>query len=147
MKLYHTYESKNGFDLNKINYDRGIFTIKPWWVGREEYKQYSEFHPNEFGDKVVELDVDENVKTYETGDQLDILEEFFSDNEKTKRIIYKYEMGVFEREDWQKLDEFIGKFLKRKGYKMIHYTDDQMYGDTWAILDKSIIDGVRHEND
>ena len=147
MKLYHTYESKNGFDLNKIDFDRGIFAIKPWWLGKKEYNQYSAFHPTEFGDKVVELDVDEKEKTYKNGDQLDVLEKFFPNDKKTKRIIDKYSNGTFEKEDWQKLDGFIGRFLKRRGYKIIHYTDDQMFGDTWTILDKSIINNVRHEND
>ena len=147
MKLYHTYESKNGFDLNKIDFDRGIFAIKPWWLGRKEYNQYSEFHPTEFGDTVVELDVDEKEKTYTIGDQLDVMEKFFPNNKKTKRIIDKYSLGTFEKEDWQKLDTFIGRFLKRRGYKIIHYTDDQMFADTWTILDKSIINNVRHEND
>jgi len=147
IKLYHTFESKNGFDLNKIDFNRGIFTLKPWWVGREEYKQYSAFHPNEFGDKVVELDIDDSMKTFVGDGQLEVLEDFFPESENTKKVIDKFEMGTIEREDWQKLDTFIGKFLKRKGYKLIHYTDESMYGDVWVILDKSAIKNVRYEND
>ena len=77
MKLYHTYDSSRGFNLDKLDFERGIFSIEPWWKGRPGYEKYSEFEPNEFGDKVVELDVNEKSKTYTTGDQFDILEKYF----------------------------------------------------------------------
>jgi hypothetical protein len=41
------------------------------------------------------------------------------------------------------LDRFIGKYLKKKGYKLIHYTDDPMYGNVWVILDKSVIKSMK----
>ena len=145
MKVYHTYESSKGFDLNKQDFERGIFALKPWWVGKKGYEKYSAFHPNEFGNKVVELEIDTNVKTYKDGEQIDVLERFFLKNPKAQKIIQSYEMGQFgiNRDDWHKLDTFIGKFLKNKGYKLIHYTDDPMYGDVWGILDKSVIKNVR----
>lgn len=147
IKLYHTFQSKNGFDLNKIDFNRGIFTIIPWWVGKPEYKKYNEFHPNEFGDKVVELEVDDTVKTFVGDGQIEVLEKFFPDEQSTKQIVDKFENGTFEQEDWQKLDTFIGKFLKKRGYKLIHYTDESMYGEVWVILDKSAIKNVRFENE
>lgn len=149
MIVYHTYESKNGFNLNSYNFDRGLFTTKAWWVNNPKfpkYKNLTAFHPNEFGDKTVELDIDESVKTFKAMEQLDVLEKFFPDNLVVKKIIEKYETGEFGREDFQKMDIFIGKFLKKSGYKIIHYTHDQMYGNTWAILDKSIIRKYRFED-
>jgi len=142
MKLYHTFESNIGFDLDKTDFERGIFTIKPWWVGKKGYEKYSAFHPNEFGDKVVELDVDDSAKTYTSSEQLDLLKKFFPDSIGVQKIIDKYSMGDFGREDWQKMDKFIGKFLRKKGYQLIHYTDTDMYGDEWAIIDKNIINGI-----
>lgn len=145
MKIYHTFYAKNGFDLDKINFDRGIFAIEAWWTGKKGYEKYSAFNPNEFGDTVVELDIDEEQKTYTCGDQIDVLEKFFKGNKTAEDVINKYETGTMEQKHWQLLDEFIGKFLKKRGYKIIHYTSDQMYGNTWAILDKSVIKKIRFE--
>lgn len=153
MKLYHTYEKSNGFNLNKMNWNRGVFCVKAWWVNNPKFPEYNHltaFEPNEFGDVVVELDVDDSPKTYQSSDQIDALIGLFGkNNEKVKGIIYKYEMGDFgeRQEDWWKLDELIGKALKKKGYQLIHYTEDPMYGDTWAIIDPKIIKSIRHEND
>lgn len=146
MLIYHTYSKSNGFDLNKLDFNRGIFCIKPWWMGKPGYENHSAFSPNEFGDTVVELDVEDVVKTYTSAEQINVLEDLFDkNNPKIKSIIDKYDMGNFDREDWHKLDGIIGTKLKRQGYKMIHYTDDQMYGDTWAILDPKIIRGMKHK--
>ncbi|SRR6266404_22424 len=147
MKLYHSFESKNGFDLNNYDYDRGLFLTDSWWVGKPGYEKYSAFHPNEFGDKAVEIDFNEHVKTLHATNQLDFIEKKFPNNEVTKKIIEKFEMGQFTKSDWQKLDTFIGKYLKKRGYKMIHYTADELYGDVWVILDKAVIRGIRFEND
>lgn len=146
LKLYHSFESSNGFDINKYDFARGLFCIKPWWVGKPGYEKYSAFHPNEFGDKVVEITVDENVKTYVATLQIDVLEKIFPDSEIVKQIVKKYETGDFERKDWQALDKLVGQQLLKKDYEMIHYTQDEMYGDVWAILDKKIIKSVKYES-
>ena len=151
MKLYHTYEKKNGFSIDRMNWDRGVFTVIPWWTDKNKYPQYagkSEWLPNEFGDIVVELDVKDSARTYKSTENIDTLINLYGrDNPKVKKIIDQYELGNWERDDWQKLDELIGKILRKKGYQLLHYTDDPMYGDTWAILDPSIIKNVRHEHD
>lgn len=143
MKVYHTYESGRGFDYNNLDYDRGVFAIPAWWVGKPGYEKYSEWTPNEFGDKVVELEIDDGVKTYTDGEQIDFIVDNFKGNPAVEAIIDKYDRGNFRQEDWQKLDKFIGKHLKKKGYKLIHYTDDPMYGNVWVILDKHVIKSMK----
>ena len=142
--IYHSYESNKGFDINKMDYERGIFAMEPWWVGKPKYEKYSQWYPNEFGDAVVELDIDENVKTYKIGEQIDALTELFPNRPEVQQIIDKYESGNWSREDWQKLDKAIGKRLRKMGYKLIHYTDDPMYGDVWVIVNKDVIEGVKY---
>ena len=148
MNVYHTFEKKNGFDLKRIDFNRGIFTIKAWWVDHPQYgNKYSKWHPNEFGDTVVELDIDEHAKTYKSSEQLSVLEDLFGkDNPKVQKIVQKFELGEFDRPDWQMIDTLIGKTLREKGYKIIHYTDDAMFGETWAIIDPSVIKSIRFEN-
>jgi hypothetical protein len=149
MMVYHSYEKARGFDLNKIDYERGIFAIPAWWVGNYPpawgTKDYSPFHPNEFGDTAVGLDIDTNVKTFTTGEQIDAITELFPDSPARQKIIDKYELGDFgrERSDWHRLDKAIGKFLRKKGYKLIHYTDDPMYGNVWCVLNRSVIKDVK----
>jgi hypothetical protein len=147
LRLYHTYFSKSGFDANKYDFERGLFALRPWWVGKPGYEKYSAFHPNEFGDKVVELTIDDNVKTFKSTDQIDLIAKYFPNSKAAKSLVQKYENGDFQKEDWQQLDTFIGKFLLKQGYKLIHYTQDAMYGDVWVILDKSIIKRIRHEEE
>lgn len=149
MKVYHTYDSSNEpvFDVDNQDYGRGLFAIEPWWVGKEGYEKYSAFHPNEFGDKVVELDIDDSAKIYKNGEQIDALIDLFPDTPNRQKIVDKYESGEFHQSDWQKLDSLIGKWLRKKGYKLIHYTDDPMYGDAWVILDRNVIKSVSKEED
>ena len=144
MKLYHTYEKGRGFDLDKQDFERGIFTIKPWWKDKPGYEKYDEWEPNEFGDSVVEINVDDNVKTYTIDDQIDaIIALYGKDNPIVQKILHKYDTGDFEREDWHKLDAAIGKALRKKGYKLIYYTTSDMYGEEWAIIDRSAIKSIK----
>jgi hypothetical protein len=147
-KLYHTFESDVGFDLNKYDFERGIFCIKPWWVGKPGREKYTAFSPNEFGDKVVEIEVADNAKTFKSSDQIEVLQKEFPNpnSPAIKQIIYMYENGAMERWDWHRLDKMIGRFMRRKGYQILHYSDDPMYGDTWAIIDRNVIRGIRFEN-
>ena len=145
MMVYHTYEKDKGFDPDKMDYERGVFAIRAWWTKHPDWKHISAWSPNEFGDAAVELDIDTNVKTYTAGEQIDAITDLFPDSPARQKIIDKYEMGDFgdERSDWHRLDKAIGKFLRKKGYKLIHYTDDSMYGDAWAILNRNVIKGVK----
>ena len=143
MKLYHSFDHRIGFDLDKQDYERGVFAIKPWWLEQKGFEKYDEWTPNEFGSGVVELDVNDNSRTYTTTDQLDLLEKLFPKSLNVKHIIDKYGMGNFEREDWHLMDKFIGRFLLKKGYQVIHYTNTEMYGDEWAIIRKDAIKGIR----
>jgi poly(A) polymerase len=143
--LYHSYEG-NPFDISRIDFDRGLFTIIPWWVGKKGYEQYGEFHPNEFGDRVVALEIDPKVKTLTVGDQFDLVEQYFPNGTVKQDILDKADR-MNDRRDWQILDTLIGRFVKKKGYKLIHYTDDQMYGDVFVILDKSVIKNYWHKGE
>jgi hypothetical protein len=143
MKLYHSFDHRIGFDLNKQDYERGIFAIIPWWTGKKGYEKFSEWTPNEFGSDVVELDINDSAKVYTSTDQLDLLEKLFPNSTHVKQIVDKFETGNFEREDWHKMDKIIGKYLRKKGYQLIHYTNTEMYGDEWAIINKDIIKGMR----
>lgn len=146
MKLYHSYNLKNGFNINSIDFERGLFCLRSMkdddWI-KKTYPKYSDFDSNEFGDTVVELDVDDNQKTFVGFEQLDVLKTFFSKSFNARKIINKFEHEEFEREDYHKMDKFIGKFLRKKGYKLIHYNGDDMYGDVFVIIDKSVIKGIR----
>jgi hypothetical protein len=132
------------FDVDVQNYERGVFAVEPWWVGKKGYEKYSAFHPNEFGDKVVGLEIDTSVKTYKQGEQIDALEDLFPDSPNRQKIIDKYEKGEFLQPEWQKLDGLIGKRLRKQGYKLIRYTADQMYGEVWVIIHRSVIKSIRH---
>jgi hypothetical protein len=148
MTLHHTFNKKNGFDLKKLNFDRGIFAIESWWLGKPGYENTSEWEPNEFGDTVVKLEIDENVKTFEAGEQTDALEKIFGKNSAAlQKIAQQFDLGNLNRDEWPQVDALIGKSLKKMGYELIHYTHDEMYGDTWAIIDPSVIKAVQFEND
>lgn len=145
MLLYHTYDSKRGkFDPDKMDYDRGIFSIQPWWAGEKGYEKYSVWHPNEFGDTVVELELDDNAKTFTAHEQEDTIQKIFPDSKLRKKLLNKLE--DMDKDDWAKIDATIGKRLKKNGYQLIHYDDDPMYGDAWVIIDKNIIRDFKHDS-
>lgn len=152
MKIYHSFNRKNGFNLNNYDFERGIFGL-----GDDTYdwarKQYgvnhdyaNPFRPNEFGDTTVEIEIRDNVKIYTIEHQLDALINEFPNSKIAKKIIDSFNRGDFgwNRFEWHRLDKMIGKFLRKKGYQLIHYTADEMYGDTWAIIDKNIIKSIKY---
>lgn len=106
-KIYHSFDSKNGFDINKMDYERGIFGLgedhTDW--ARKHYgpdREYSNpFRPNEFGDTIVEIEISNNVKTYTAGDQTDVLEKEFPNSRIAKQILKSFGVGDF---GWERKD-------------------------------------------
>jgi hypothetical protein len=153
MKVYHSYEKSKGFDLNKMDFNRGIFTLPEdvfvWAANRygKDSPHANPFSPNEFGDTVVELEIDPKIsKVYTVGDQGDAVQDLIKD-ENVKQTLMRWlegDMGQMNvRKAWHVIDRAIGTILKRKGYDLMHHTDDQMYGDVWVILNKNAIKGIK----
>ena len=145
--IYHTYEGPT-FNPNKIDFNRGIFCLEPWWVGKRGYEEYDEFHPNEFGSKVVAIQIDTSAKLYTASDQFEILNDIFPRNPLVKQMEDNFDNSenIDIPTQWKKLDTLIGKSLKKRGYQLIHYTEDPMYNDVWVIIDDSIIKKYWHKN-
>lgn len=153
MKVYHTFEKSKGFDIKKQDFKRGIFALPEdlfHWAAKRygaDSPHASPFQPNEFGDTVVELEIDPgSSKVYTVGDQTDAVQELIK-NEQVKQTLLRWlegDMGTMDnRKAWHVIDRAIGTILKQKGYDLMHHTDDQMYGDVWVILNPKAIKGIR----
>jgi len=88
-------------------------------------------------------------KTFETSDQETAVVELFG-KEKADKIMDKYDeltMKPTGFEAFEYLDNLIAKEVKKRGYDSVHYLSnrglvglDQLSGENWHIIDKSIIE-------
>jgi len=149
MKVYHTYSKSHGFDINKLDFKRGIFTLP------ETHKFFLDdpWSPDtNWGNSVVELEIDpSSSKVYTNYDQVNAIKDLVKDK-KLKHIILNdwMEIAAGSQEDnrriWHAIDKVIGTILVRKGYDLWHLTAEMMYGDVWAILNKRAIRSVNFQS-
>jgi hypothetical protein len=147
VKVYHTYTKSKGFDLNKMELKRGIFTL-PEDRFNIRGKQYNPFSPNEFGDAVVELEIEPSTsKVFTAGEQYDAIKSLMKDGPIKSTLLNWLEMGGYNDPNtmWTLVDRSIGTLLTKKGYDLIHYTTDPLYGDVWVILNKKAIKAIKYE--
>jgi hypothetical protein len=134
VKLIHAYDCENGFDVERYDFNRGLFCTTISVV------------PDEFGDCFILLDV--NISKQITAEsQYEILHKLFTGNQlkKLSSIINGDTFG-HARKDWHKFDSLIGKKAKQIGYQIIHYTNDDWYGDVYVILNKTAIKNLKPIN-
>jgi|ERR1035437_1302721 hypothetical protein len=126
------------FNINNINFDRGIFTFP-----------IESDSSDEWGNKVAEFKLKPNLRMFVIGNQTEFIDKYLnrSHNLTIQKIIQKLngpmDFGKSGRNVWHDIDEIIGKMVKKWGYKLIHYNKDSSYGNVVVILDRSAIESYR----
>lgn len=142
LTIYSTYRSGGRSGQRSFTSEKdvvsGIFGMTQRTIGGNPWK------PNEYGDKVVRLQIDRKAKTFTAGDQGDAITELFPED---KRLLESWQNGEFSNPTkMRELDEKIANEARKQGYQLIHYNNGE-YGDEWGVIDHSVIQHAAHEDE